>query len=87
MEVREHQLFHNALPDNLLDEPLYPCHVLQHMLIRLTNLALYVDVRKEPFSDRKRFLVPFGILPQADRIFRALMRERNDPWVLSKRRG
>jgi len=65
MKIWKHQLLNNALPDHILNKPLYPRHVLQHVLIRLPNLALYVDVRKEPLSDRKWFLVPLSILPHS----------------------
>ena len=72
MKIRKHQLLDDALPDHILDEPLNPRHILQHMFIRLTDLALNVDVREEPLSDRKRFLVPLAVLPY-DRILRVLV--------------
>jgi len=72
MKARKHQLLDDALPNHGLNEPLDPRHVLQHMLILLTDLRLDINVQKEPLSDRKRFLVPLPVLPD-DRIFRALV--------------
>ena len=43
MEVGEHKLLFNSLPNNILDETLYTGDVLEHMLVCLANLAFYVD--------------------------------------------
>ena len=69
MKVRKHQLLNNALPNHILNESLDPHHVLQHVLIRLPDLALDVNVWEEPLPDRKRLLVPLAGVLAHDRIF------------------
>jgi len=80
MKVRKHQLLDNTLADHVLNEPLHPRHILQHMLIRLPDLTFDLNARKEPLPYRKGFLVPLALLPH-DRILRVLVRERNPTWV------
>jgi hypothetical protein len=72
MTVRKHQLLDDALPDHVLNEPLHPRHVLQHILIRLPDFTFDVSVRGEPLPYRKLFLVPLTLLPH-HRILRALV--------------
>lgn len=51
MKVRKHELLLHRLPNHILNESFHPCHVLQHMLVRLSQFALYEDIRQQALTD------------------------------------
>ena len=44
MEIRKHQLLNYTLPDHVLDKPLDPPYIPQHVFIRLSNLRLPISM-------------------------------------------
>ena len=80
MKVGKYKLFFDGLTDDILDELLDTSDVLQHMLIRLPQFALYKNLREKTLANGQRLrrlrVVPLGVARGAALRARAAPRGR-----------